>query len=385
MKKKLIAVALTAGFTAPAAMADVTLYGFLQGGVESVKATGAAANGGNEYASRTRVSDQNSRLGFKGTEDLGNGTKAIWQIESSLRNFEQGGVNDVNQSATFGTRNTFVGLDNAELGTLRLGQYDSAYKVFTSKAADNLMGDTTADTHGSSSIAGRGEARLKNSVHYTTPNWNGFQAGVSYGVDEDRAADANDASRKTKRDRWSLGAAYTLGTLVIAAGYDRQADSAGYGGSTKTNGKKTAYWQLASSYKFDFGTTIAASYEKGSYGNTAGSDLKQSGYTVAVSQDIGAAVVGLSYNKLGNLSNAANPNDYAAKQWVLGARYNLSKSTSLYGYYTQIKNNAAAKVNFANNPLVVKAAAPNSDGSFNNNLSAGNKLTAIGAGLKIAF
>lgn len=374
MKKKLIAVALAAGFAAPAAMADVTLYGFLQGGVESVKATGGKVT----YDSRTKVSDQNSRLGFKGVEDLGNGTKAIWQIESSLRNFENGGTDDKGRTASLGTRNTFVGLDNAEVGTLRLGQFDSAYKVFTAKPADNFMSDTTADTHGSSSIAGRGEARLTNSIHYTTPVWSGFQAGVSYGVDENREADG---TQKTKRDRWSLGAAYTLGSWVTGVGYDRQADTGAIGASTGkvVSGKNTSFWQLASSYKFDFGTTIAASYEKASYGIAGGSDLKQAGYTLAVSQEIGATTVGLSYNKLGKLSNVAgDPNDYAAKQWVLGARYSLSKATSLYGYYTQIKNNAGAAVNFGNNPIY-SSTTPTIK------LDAGNKLTAIGAGLKIAF
>ena len=168
MQKKNLAALVAAMFALPVvAHADVTIYGFMSGGIESTKATGS---GGSEYSSRTRIVDHNSRIGFKGFEDIGGGTKAIWQVENSLRNFEQGGTNDKGQTASFATRNTFIGIDNNDFGRVVLGQHDSAYKMFAgsgnSALGTDLMVNTTADNFGSSSVNSRGEARLPNSVHY---------------------------------------------------------------------------------------------------------------------------------------------------------------------------------------------------------------------------
>jgi predicted porin len=101
MHKKSLAALVATLFAVPfAAHADVTIYGFLSSSIESTKATGATAGSASDYKSRTRVVDDNSRIGFKGNEDLGNGTKAIWQVESSLKYFEQGGTNDKGETAT---------------------------------------------------------------------------------------------------------------------------------------------------------------------------------------------------------------------------------------------------------------------------------------------
>ena len=100
-----LSLAACAVFTALNAHADdgsVTVYGVISASVESVGASGGT---GGTKSTTTRVTDNNSRIGFRGNEDLGNGVKAIWQVESSLRNFEQGGSTDWGQSATLATRN----------------------------------------------------------------------------------------------------------------------------------------------------------------------------------------------------------------------------------------------------------------------------------------
>ncbi|BEV70949.1 MULTISPECIES: porin [unclassified Paludibacterium] len=385
MQKKIIALALAGAFITPLAMADVTIYGFISAAVEGASASNSNSNA--TYPGRARVQDQNSRIGFKGTEDLGNGLKTIWQVESSLKNFDQGGTNDKGEQATFATRNTFVGLSDSTLGTVRLGYYDSAYKRFTNVGA-NIMADTTADIMGSSSIAGRGEARLKNSIHYETPVWSGFQAGLSYGFDESTTQNPS-----TNTGRWSLGASYTNGGLKVGAAYDRQSDTStkaltstsGFSASTRTAGVNTTFWRLASSYKFDFGTMVAANYESASYGNIAGagsSNLSQKDWTLAVSQTFGNATVALSYTKLGGLSNVSSTNsgDWGANQWVLGGTYNLSKQTQILAYATRLKNEANQNVNFANNAIYTSGV-----GSSTAALAAGNTLKAIGLGMKYSF
>ena len=83
MNKKLLAAALSAAFVAPAALADVTTYGVINSSVEFAKATGAT-NSALDVKSVNRVTANNSRIGFKGWEDLGNGLKAIWQVEQNV-------------------------------------------------------------------------------------------------------------------------------------------------------------------------------------------------------------------------------------------------------------------------------------------------------------
>ncbi|MGL6071160.1 porin, partial [Craterilacuibacter sp.] len=122
MQKKTLAIALATLFALPVvAHADVVIYGFMAGSVESAKASG----GKDPISSTTRVNSDNSRLGFKGSEDLGNGLKAVWQVENSLSLYDNGGGN------TWAGRNSFVGLSDAVLGTAVLGLYDSAYKRLT--------------------------------------------------------------------------------------------------------------------------------------------------------------------------------------------------------------------------------------------------------------
>src|SRR6185503_7527369 len=85
MNKKLIALAVAGACVAPTAMAQtanpVTLYGILAVTVESVEAKGGA----NPISRRTRIEDQASRLGVRGTEDLGGGLKAFFQLETAFR------------------------------------------------------------------------------------------------------------------------------------------------------------------------------------------------------------------------------------------------------------------------------------------------------------
>jgi predicted porin len=374
--KQIMIAAVVAGAFAAPAMADATIYGFISAGVESAKATGS---GTSEYKSRARVTDENSRIGFKGNEDLGNGLKAVWQVEQSLRNFEQGGSNDKGETATFGTRNSFLGLESADFGKVLLGYNDTAYKSLTDIGL-NAGSNTTADNAGSTSIYSRGETRLKNSVHYLSPSFAGFKGGVSYGVDETRT---ENSTGRTNAQRLSIAGNYTLGGLQVAAGWDRQYDKGDYKAATTSKGDNTDFYKLTAGYKFVTGTFVGAGYEWGRYDSTtSGSDLKQDDWTVMVGQEFGATTVKLSYSELGSLKNAATgaEDDYKAKQWVLAATHDLSKRTQLYAYATKINNNKSQNVNFGVNPVYDSGL-----GTSGAALTKGNDPQAFGIGMKHSF
>ncbi|NDV12873.1 porin [Crenobacter caeni] len=378
MQKKTLAVALAALFALPAvAQAEVSIYGFMAASVDSAKATGNGDEAKN-YKRTTRVNSDNSRIGFKGSEDLGNGLKAVWQIENSLAKYDNAGGD------TWAGRNSFVGLSDATFGTLLLGRYDSAYKRLTDTGQD-LMVNTTAGNQGATQIFSRGEARYTNSISYTTQSWAGLVAGVSFAADEDGSA---------SKDRWSVAAQYTLEGLKLGLGYDQQKDSYTYAApkpqevaarnsfGTTENLEKSKFYKLSASYKIA-DTLLIAGYEWAQGDTKVGSDLKQDDWTIGVQQNFGKGSVRLSYGKLGKLDGVDNADDYKASQWILGGTYNLSKMTQVYAYATKINNNASQNVNFQNNQITSQKVTIK--GESVSVLTRGNDPQAIGAGLRVNF
>ena len=95
LTRNTLAAALAIACAAPTAFATeinnfVSIYGFINGQIESVEAKGGAT----PYERRGRISDGNSRIGFTGNVEVNSDIKGIWQIEGGLNNFEQAGTND---------------------------------------------------------------------------------------------------------------------------------------------------------------------------------------------------------------------------------------------------------------------------------------------------
>ncbi|WP_062790310.1 porin [Aquitalea pelogenes] len=377
------------GLSLPVQAADgstVSLYGLMSVSIESVGVSGG--QGGNK-ATTTRVTDNNSRLGFRGSEDLGNGNSAIWQVESSLRNFEQGGNTDWGTTATLATRNSYVGLANPRFGRLYAGYSDTVYKSLVGSTSEfglamDAMSGTIADSWGAGpgyyQLFSRGETRLKNSIHYISPAYAGWQGGLSYGVDETRSNGSN-------RTRLSLALKYVTGPFRLGAGWDRQFDTAGYeqnNAGSAAPGKHVDFIKLLGTWQILDRTSIGAGFEHASFdaaGN--GSSMRQQDWTVEVKQDLSDRLnLQLSYNRLGGLSNptSGNSDDYRATQWVVGSNYALGKHTSLFAYGTRIHNAALQNTNFAFIPLTTGSNAANTVVLAN-----GNTLHAVGLGLTIAF
>ena len=315
---------------------------------------------------------------------MGGGGGALWQVESALRHFEQGGVDDRGQTASLATRNSFVGLEHADLGRILLGHHDSAYKLFVGSAnpvlGTTLMPNSTANPSGAAAVNNRGEVRLLNSLHYLSPNWSGFKLGASWGMDETRAAGSN-------AKRLSLGLSYAWRGLTLATAWDRRYDTAISPASNTPQsavpGKNLSFHSIAASYRFDSGTLIGGNYEWGRLDSLSGARLRQNDWLIALSQPFGAAELKLSYGRLGalqGLGTGADGQEFQARQWLLGGSYRLSKTTQALAYYTRIVNRAKANANFAVNPLYDTAA-----GSRSAALSAGADPQAFGVGLSIAF
>lgn len=176
MRKKLTALVLSA--LPLAAVADVSLYGEIKAGVEGrniqLQLTEPLQNIQQPQVTkrksriRTKISDFGSFIGFKGSEDLGEGLKAVWQLEQDV-SVAGGGASQ------WGNRESFIGLAG-EFGTLRAGrvanQFDDA-----SQAIDPW--DSNNDVASQLGIFKRHDD-MSVSVRYDSPEFSGFSGSVQF-------------------------------------------------------------------------------------------------------------------------------------------------------------------------------------------------------------
>jgi predicted porin len=171
MKKSILAIAVAATMAAPAAMAAPTVYGNIHLTIhqfDKSDGTGAGTNGNLNMASHT------SSIGAKGSEDLGNGLKAIYKAE-----FQLAADGDSANGDALTQRDVFAGLKGG-WGTVKVGAFSSNYKQYGGKV-DSLYrtpaeGRGFIQTQSSQLHGGRGtnRGRMTNQLAYTTPTMGGF-------------------------------------------------------------------------------------------------------------------------------------------------------------------------------------------------------------------
>jgi len=331
MNKKLIAVAVAGACIAPAAMAQtanpVTLYGRVFVAFESVEATGGT---GASLPRRSRVEDRNSHFGIKGTEDLGGGLKAIFQLESQFKA-------DQNDT-TFANRNSGVGLQG-NWGTFILGRWDSPMKT-TQTAVDPWGDNELPDITGAALRQGQFSERFKNSVQYWSPNWAGFNMRLMYVANEGRSSTINPYA-------YGASLAYAGGPFYIAYAYEKHKSclissgaAAAASSCVPTAGTDEDGNAIAGSYRFG---PVKLDGQYGEYKRT-GSE-KQKSYQVGLEWFIGNNVILASYSrsKDGGVNGTQQPE---CKLFGVGYRYDFSKRTSFIANYAKVDNEVGTLCNF---------------------------------------
>lgn len=186
------------------AQSSVTLYGIVDAGIlinNNVK-------GLHEYALSQASS---SRWGLKGTEDLGGGLSAIFDLESGFTT----GTGALAQGGLLFGRKAFVGLSSKEWGTVTAGRQYSASNDLTSvfaSGADWAASGLGYGTRASDVDNVDTSNRIQNSIKYESPNYNGLQAGVLYSL----GGQAGDFSRNSVVD---AALSYSNGPVSLGAGY----------------------------------------------------------------------------------------------------------------------------------------------------------------------
>ncbi len=317
MKKSLIALAVASAVSAPAfaATSNVDIYGKLHVSVSSFDADTAGVD------TNTGVSSNASRIGFKGSEDLGGGLAAIWQYETTVN---MDGQNSGNGG--FGSmRNSFVGVKGG-FGTVFAGIHDTPMKLL-GRMVDNF-GDTLADSRGilgATSLNGTNifDPRTNNTIAYVSPDFSGLTVAGAYVTDlneTDNAIDNNDT------DAYSVNGVYKNGPLLLGAAYEKQNVSA-------TTDR--SMWRLAAGYKFG-NAKLGALYQ------SSKSDVlteERKGWGVFADYAMGAVTLKANYLKAGDSESVAED---SGKQFTLGADYALSKRTTVYALYAKVTNDTAA-------------------------------------------
>lgn len=311
MKKSLLALALFGAFAGSAfAESAVTVYGIVDAGV--VSESGAAST-----TKLTSGVQSGSRIGFRGTEDLGNGLKAGFTLESGV-NIDAGAAGQ--GGLTFG-RQAHLDLSSSTFGTLSAGrQYTDLFNTLVTVADPFQLG--LAGT--SANLFSLGGARINNSLKYTSPTIQGFSGDVAYGFGE-VAGDA--AASRTLSG--SVG--YENGPIAARLAYQNTNDAAA------TDSAKTTL--LAGSYDFGVVKANAAYAINKGVGTLDSRDL-----LIGASVPFGASKVLVSYMKKDDRSGMSND----ASQIAVGYTYDLSKRTNVYTSYAKITNKNGAAYTVGN-------------------------------------
>lgn len=379
MQKKIIALAI-AGLASTAAFAqsNVTVYGVVDLGQAWVKSSGNTANANVDQDTVGRLDSNSSYIGFRGTEDLGNGLKALFQYETGFDASTAGGLN--------GGRDTYVGLTGG-FGTLVMGNLTHPLRAMGAKV-ELLPGaagfGSMASVTGTINHPVLGETqtgadnRASNAIAYVSPNFSGLTATVAYVNGERRRSTTQNVATATGESengkQYQFALQYANGPLWVAGGYHRTIDLAA---ATVGGGVDARVWRLAATYDLPTNTKLTALYDNTRVdGPTAvpTTDAKRSAWSVGVAQAFGANTVGLEYGRRGQTNvNGVDPKD-AAKIWTAMYSYSLSKRTQVHARYSKLTNESAAQANFYLN-------------NVNNNLAgaAGSDFTGYMVGLRHSF
>ena len=389
MNKKLMVLAVTGAFAAPAiALAQastVQIYGQMYSGYDYVSAPGAT--GANQYASRGRIPSNSTLIGFKGSENLGGGLRAIWQVENQLSIDGVGGNNTQTMSNGWNTLTTFVGLTGGfgqvlvgylnpprrqhggvvalvpgATGTLVVNTVISEVNTGAVFQPLNVATNTTANTFGTGTggLANNISTIFRSQgVSYKTPNLNGFDAEIMYTPAESRDnTDVGVGQAKRAPSLWDFGLTYVSGPLRTKLSYSRLNDwtlqtrnSTQLAALGLTGAETFKQWMLSGAYVFGK-TTVAglfqrATFELGQSGGLGDLNIERDVWLLRARHDVGPHGFVASYtrfgdNKVSGRAPGANQTygESGADSWGLRYSYSFSKRTQVALDYSELRNKA---------------------------------------------
>ncbi len=337
MNKKLVTLAVAAAMAVPAAaMADAVLSGKLNVAIDYVDQDngfdgwGLSGNQGTRpwrYNPYNAIVGNNNgpsnRIGVKGSEDLGNGLKAIYQVEFGID------LTDTNNRAVSGSesvtmRNSYVGLAG-NWGTFLMGRHDTPLKISTGPL--DMFADTMADYN---NTVGFNDLRVDNAIAYISPSFSGFQfAGAvhagggaminGYNEDSNSLAEAYSLAGIYKNGPFYASLAYeSLGEDLATLQETRDAFPGTFGDFDK--------WRVGLGLLDWNGFSLSGIYE----------NLDGAAFVDGADGDLWQIQAGYSFNNfmVKAMYGDSSVDDYDWNTWAVGADYNFSKRTKAFMVYT---------------------------------------------------
>lgn len=320
-KKTIIASALCAGMVTTAwANSNVTIYGVVDTGMKMVD------NGVQKVSSASDGAFETSRLGFRGTEDLGGGSFAEFQLESQL-NPSQGSLGSTTVAAneTF-NREAWVGLRSNTWGAIRVGRSDVTNTQNVDFFTGRFKNFTTNGVNGTNPELGVDQ---KNVVRYTTPTIRGLYAELGY-----KSGNAINATTDAGGDEQGIFVRYRAGKLDLMGGLHQQQ-------ATATAGSRS-FGAVGVSYDFGF-MHVGASHTAGDVNNASGKKNKvtQLSASFPVRPDLNL------YTLYSVTENGAFDTANKGTGYTLGVSKHFSKRTTVYAAYSAIDNQANSRMVFS--------------------------------------
>ncbi len=308
MQKKIIALAV-AGLVSGAAFAqsNVVIYGIADAGY--VYGSDSFLNNAKSTSKMTSGGQSGSRIGFRGTEDLGNGLSAFFKIEKGI-NIDRGGE-DVKQD-----RWSTVGLSGKSWGSFEMGNRDTFI--------DQLLGGTDVQgrvTVGQVSPVMRDTARISNFFAYTSPTWSGLsvKAGISTNPWADEVTPTTGANTNVRM--YTAAVDYENGGLKVGAAYQRNKGQSNEDTSFDAGNE----WAIGGKYKVGI-VTLGAQYGQIKNGEDGVANPNLNGYTnFAAVSDIKADTASSGWIQ-------------KRKQWTVGAMFDITAKDRISVNYARGKN-----------------------------------------------
>ncbi|HYS64724.1 MAG TPA: porin [Paraburkholderia sp.] len=395
MKKALATSALGLVALGAHAQSSVTLYGIVDAGIgyQSSQTSLGSTSGGRSVVKMVNGVWAGSRFGLKGGEDLGGGTKAIFQLEQGFNSAT--GAQGVSGLAF--NRQAWVGVTNPTYGTLTAGRQYTAYYTLLSPYSPTTWLTGAYGAHPGDIDSLDTLYRANNSLVYTSPKFYGFTASGSYSV-------GGVPGSLNAGSTWSAALQYLNGPFGIAAGFQRINNSTPGGGawgadsttsnngaqagvSGINNGYQTAQAQqrvaVTGGYAFNSQWDVSFSYSNVQYipgvnskfrsqatFNTAGAVVH---FKPLTALDLAA---GYSYTRATESNGISSSARY--QQFNLSQYYSLSKRTGLYAL--EAYQRASGQTIGTNGTSIINATADIGDGQ-NSAPSSSRSQFAAGVGI----
>ncbi|MBF0264579.1 MAG: porin [Gammaproteobacteria bacterium] len=338
--KKLIVAAVAAAVSAPVAlMADATLYGKAHVAVGHY--TNGLDTGDSNKVADNNISSNASRVGVKGSEDLGGGMKAVYNFEWGVQVDENDGVSG---------RHSYVGLAGG-FGTAIVGMLNSPHKMVSRKV--DLFGDRNGDLR---SLSGSvDEGYVDNVIAYVSPSFGGVTVTAAYSTQLN--GDANDNNDNAV---WSGSVEYKNGPIYVGLGHTDALDVS----------KNTTHTRLGGSVAMG-PAKILASYSINDFDGT-----NMDNFHVGASFAMGNNTLKAQYAAT---KNDGDDND--GSNITLAVDHKMSKNTTVYVEYSVTDNDDMVNGKEVDGEMTYTGYQAWKKTGVGSSAAAGEKSTAFAVGL----